>query len=63
MHAFLFLFFFIVLCFLFRRQMRILVLTLLILFAVASIWTGSYWNDRYNHWVDCGRPQAGVCTE
>ena len=52
---------FIILCILFRRQMRVIVLLLLLLFGVASWSATSYWHGRYEHWVDCGRPQVGVC--
>jgi hypothetical protein len=62
MHIF-FLFIFIVLCVLFRREMRALLLILLITFGVMTWWTTSYWVDRYDHWVDCGRPHVGVCID
>ncbi len=61
MHIFVLIF--IVLCVLFRRQMRTLVLVVLILFGVATWWTTSYWSDRYNAWVDCGRPTVGLCSD
>jgi hypothetical protein len=45
---------------LFRRELRRVAILVLIVLGVATWYTVSFWSERYNHWVACGRPQIGT---
>jgi hypothetical protein len=53
----------IALCVLYRREMRTLAFVLLIILGAATWYTASFFADRYDHWVACGRPTIGTCAE
>lgn len=55
--------FLILLAVLFPKMMRKTLIVVLLMIGAAAWYTTSYFSERYDHWVACGKPEHGVCPE